>query len=490
MIKIVIAICWFFVSTKLLFFWLWLWQLKEYHLGRFKAHFETQKSKKLFFSLHSIRYPKITGKTILILFSGILLEFFILSYLFSFQGYLFYLLLLISIILMPIIFSFLILFFQIPTVIFKKWVLEKARKKAEKFSAQGGLIIGIAGSYGKSSTKEFLATILSVRFKVLKTRKNINSEIGIAKTILEELRPEHQVFIAEIGAYERGKIKEDCKMVQPKIGILTGINEQHLSIFGSQENIIKAKFELIENLTKDGIAILNGKNKYIKKRFKGQESKVKSIETEKDIWAEDIRVEKEFVYFKVKTKDNHSADFKVNLLGRQNVENLLLAISCARELGMSLKEISDAALKIKPEQGGMKFLKKLVCWPAGERPVVIDSSYSANPTGVMADLDYLQIYKEKKTIIMPCLIELGKSSGKIHKEIGKKIGEICYSAIITTKDKFKEIKEGALESGMKEENIILEENPEKIVKIIKSFNQKNILLLESRLPKRVSELCF
>jgi len=502
MIKIFIAIVWFLIFSKLFVFWLWLWQLKEYHLGRFRAHFETQRLRKIVFSFYGKRFPKLTGKTIVVLVSGTLINFLILFYLFSFSGYLFYLSLLFLIFLAPIIFSFLVLFFQIPTITLKKRILKKAKKKIEKFSVHGGLVIGVSGSYGKTSTKEFLAAILSKKFKVLKTRKHINAEIGIAQTVLNELnpvrdsedrdklkkegisngvKPEHQIFIAEIGAYERGKIKEVCRMLQPKIGILTGINEQHISTFGSQENIIKAKFELIDNLPENGIAIFNWDNRFIKSKIHSAENGTKiqkfcSVEEKKDIWAENIRVEKEFIYFKVKSKKGDSADFKVNLLGRQNIENILLAAACAEELGMDLDKISSACLEIKEEQGGMKFVKK-------EDPAIIDSSYSANPAGVIADLDYLKVYFGKKIIIMPCLIELGKSAKEIHKEIGKKIGEICDLAVITTKDYFEKIKEGALEAGMKEEKIILREKKEDINYEVKEFsNQDDVLLLEGRAP--------
>jgi len=229
--RIFISILWFFVFLKLLVFWVWLWQLKEYHWGRFKAHFETQKLRKLFFSFHGIRFPKFTLKIIVVLVSGILLEFLILFYFYSMA------ILLLLIILAPIIVSLIVFAFQPVSYFWRKKTMSQARKKREEF--KNLIIIGITGSYAKTSTKEILAEILSEKYNVLKTPRNINAEIGIAKTILKELKSEHQVFIAEIGAYNRGKIKEVCKMLQPKIGILTGINEQHLATFGSLENIRK-----------------------------------------------------------------------------------------------------------------------------------------------------------------------------------------------------------------------------------------------------------
>lgn len=474
MMRIIIFIVWFLVFTKLFIFWVWLWQLKEYRWRRFKAHFGTQKIRKLFFSLKGIRYPKLTKKTIVILVSGILIEFLILFYLFFLPENLFYFLLLVLIILAPIIFSLLVLFFQIPTTILIKRTLRKAKEKREKFKDL--LVIGITGSYGKTSTKEFLATILEEKYKVLKTFAHQNTDPAIARLILDKLAAEHQIFIVEMAAYGLGEIKSPCRMIQPKIGILTGINEQHLSTFDSQENIAKTKYELIENLPPDGLAIFNGANKLclelcqktkIPKKLSGGVSK-------SDIWAEDIKMEKEFVLFKVHSKDADSADFKVNLLGKHNIENILLAACCAKELGMTLEEISRACLKIKPEQGAMRILKK-------NDLTVLDASYSANPVGVIADLDYLKIYSGKKIIVMPCLIELGKESKQIHKRIGKKIAEVCDLAIITTKDYFKEIKKGTETGSL---SLLLIENPREILKKLKEFSGKeDVILLEGRVPK-------
>ena len=472
MIKILISIVWFLIFIKLLVFWIWLWQLKEYHVSRFKAHFETQKIRKFLFSFHGIRYPELTLKVAVILTIGIFVGFFFLLFIFSFTDYLFYIFLLISIILAPITISFLILLFQIPANILIKRILEQAKRKMEEFSPCGGspvegkdlTVIGIAGSYGKTAVKEFLSEILSERFNVLKTKKNINAEIGIAKTILNELRPEHQIFIAEIGAYERGKIRQVCEIINPKIGILTGINEQHLSTFGSLENIKKAKNEILEC------------------------SEIKVDYNNLDLTATDIVVGKEFVSFKV-----DEVDFKINLLGEHNIDNILLAAFCAKKLGMSLEEISRACLRIKPEQGGIKFLKRngltplepeprkrLVRSPSGDLALtgltILDASYSANPDGVIADLDYLKVYSGSKIIVMPCLIELGKESKEIHKKIGQKIAEVCDFAIITTKDYFKEIKG-------ENKNVFLIENPEDIIaKVRELSNQEAIILLEGRVP--------
>lgn len=431
--RILITIIWFLVFTKLLVFWVWLWQLKEYHFKRFRAHFETQKLRKFLFSFHGIRYPKLTLKVVIILVSGIILEIIFIF----FNSYILFLL---SVLFAPLLVSILVWIFQIPRYFLIKRTLKRAGIKRERFKDL--IVVGIAGSYGKSSAKEFLSLFLSERYKVLKTKKNINSEIGIANTILKELKPEHQVFVAEIGAYERGKIKQVCNIIKPQIGILTGINEQHMSTFGSQENISKAKHEIIENASKFAIQ----KNRL-------------------NLSPENIRVGKESLSFSIK-----GIEFRANLLGRQNIDNILLAASCAQKLGVDLNKIAKLCLNLKPEQGGLKILKRV--------PVILDASYSANPDGVIADLDYLNLYSGKKIIVMPCLIELGRAASEVHKRIGKKIAEVCDLGIITTADYFQELKNN---------KTVLIENPEKIAEKIRSFSAE-VILLEGRVPKKLLEL--
>jgi UDP-N-acetylmuramoyl-tripeptide--D-alanyl-D-alanine ligase len=297
-----------------------------------------------------------------------------------------------------------------------------------------------------------------------------------------------------MGAYGVGDIKLLSSIVKPEIGILTGINEQHLALFGSQENIINTKYELIESLPEKGLAIFNGDNKYCRELYKktGINRKIYSISelTESpeeiikaDIWAENIKIEKEFVSFTARTKNNESAEFRVNALGIQSVLNLLAAILTAKELSMDLDEISKAAEKITSAQGAMKV------FPGKENINIIDSSYSANSDGAIADLEYLKIYEAKKIIVMPCLIELGYASSEVHRAIGRKIGEVCTKAIITTKECFEEIKAGAIEAGMAQENISFMENPEEIAGTIAILcTTGDAVLLEGRVPKGLIDL--
>ncbi len=459
MIDAITSVVIILVYVKLFLFWLWLWQLKEYHLGRFIAHFkEGQALKKILSSFWRLKYPKFTKKIIIIFLAGVSLALCM-----TLKGYSLFIFFLI--IAVPLL-------FQIPTIMWRKRYLEKARKKRERFKDLS--VIGITGSYGKTSTKEFLAHILAQKFRVLKTPEHQNSEVGVANTILRSLTDEHEVFVCEMGAYNKGGIKLLADIAKPSIGIVTGVNEQHLATFGSMENLLSAEGgeELIRALPKGGVAIINGGSSKLKEHIsvlQKENARVKFIVGTEDIQAKNVKIEKENVSFEVDGRQ-----FKVQAYGGHNVQNLLLAIAAAREMGMSLQEIAKACQTITPDLGALKVKKGI------NGAVVIDSTYSANPDGVIADLDYLSLYEGKKILIMPCLIELGKASKDAHKRIGEKIGQVCDLAIITTKEHFEGLKQGA---DRNDKIVYMESTQEILEKIKNSVKAGDAILLESRLPE-------
>jgi UDP-N-acetylmuramoyl-tripeptide--D-alanyl-D-alanine ligase len=392
------------------------------------AHFESQKIKKIISSFWRLKYPVFTSKIIVLFACGLAFYPFLPHWFLVFLA--------------PVFTSILVLLFQLPTLALKNFIIAKAKRKRRKF--KNLLVIGITGSYGKTSTKEFLAEILSEKYKVLKTAEHQNSEMGIARCILRDLKAEHEVFVAEMGAYNKGGIKLLASIVKPKIGIITGVNEQHLATFGSMENLLSAEGgkELIEKLPKDGSVFFNAKNKYCLEVYK------------------------------------QTANVKKFLYGQESKfvggENILGAIAVTKFLGLSQEEISRAVERIGNKFPGIEIKEGI------KGSTIIDATYSANPTGLLAHLEYLRGQSGQKIIIMPCLIELGWASEKIHREIGEKIGEVCDLAIITTKDRFKEIQEGA---GIK---AVLIEKPDEILQKVSSFIKAgDIILLESRLPKQL-----
>lgn len=514
-------------------FWLYLWQLKEYHTGRFLDHFRTEAGRKILFNPWQVSKVALT---LLFLATGFFIYayyvlvvaytaeiFFLLKNIFSksFKRpkwtqktiFLFAIICAIIILFLPVIsradkqsqvllimaldiltsliVSLIILIFQPFVVLLRNNTLTKAATKMKQIKTVSGLkVIAITGSYGKTSTKEFLTTILEKKYKALATKEHQNSEIGIAKAILNDLKPSHQFFIAEIGAYNKGKVKEVCSMIKPEIGVVTGVNPQHMALFGSMENLLSAEGgrELLEALPDTGMIFVNGENKYclelIKKSNKllPENEKVyalnkKDINT--DIWADEVDILAERASFVAVNAKRELAHFDAKILGRHNVGNLLGAILIASELGMSFEEIAQACRKIKPEQAG------IVLRHSKHGINIIDSSYSSNPDGVLADVEYLKIFPKKKLIVMPCLIELGKESKTVHEEIGKKIAEVCDLAIITSKERFLDIKKGSGDS----DKIVFIKNPEEIFSKITTFCKSgDVVLLEGRVSAKLITL--
>jgi UDP-N-acetylmuramoyl-tripeptide--D-alanyl-D-alanine ligase len=293
-----------------------------------------------------------------------------------------------------------------------------------------------------------------------------------------------------MGAYSPGGIRLLSSITKPRIGIVTGLNEQHMSTFGSKENIIKTKFELVSSLPGTGTAVLNGLDSSVRKEaLKMKEFNpslkrvmVSGLSADDDAWAENIKIKKDSLSFSAFLKNGEKADFNLPLMGGHNVSNLLLAILCSNSLGMSLKEISRACEKIEPCQSGMQL-------NLFNGLNIIDATYSSNPNGVISHLEYLRTWPGKKVIVMPCLIELGSSAREVHSVIGKEIGKTCESAVITTLDYFREIKKSAVAAGIREENIFYSEDPELISRKLGEFSGKeDVILLESRVPKKILEL--
>ncbi len=527
---------WLLAANRQILFWLYLWQLKEYHLGRFLAHFETAKGKSLFlnplflakiailaiglaafadntlllpfgiavFAIMGLQavyaaygiirmdllHPVITKKSLLLVVATHLPAFAAAIFVFglflgemSLSDFAYAALLLLTIdILLPTWAALVILLFQPITIWQKNRILAKA---AAIINQRPGLItIAISGSFGKSSTKELLAAILSQKFNVLKTPANINTEIGVARTIINDLKPEHRIFVCEIGAVHKGRIKQVASAVKPKIGILTGINQQHLGVFGSQQKIIEGKYEILEALPESGTAILNWDSRLARENFESQKSRIKAkniILCGKDIFATDIRAGIDNLSFVVHWQ-SQSAPVKTNARGAFMAGPILLAISGALAASMDLEEIA----RILDQTDFTPFNVGVGKNSAGIN--IISSTYSSNPDGVMAHLDYLKLHSGKKVIVMPCLIELGRSSKEVHRQIGEKIAQACDLAIITTKDRFSELKSGALSAGMRPENIVFLDDPRKIASLLGAFLQANdTILLEGRSPRALIE---
>ncbi len=370
-----------------------------------------------------------------------------------------------------------VLFFAPLSIFLKNRTIRQAAAKLKKFPQLK--VIGITGSYGKSSTKEFLYQILSKRYAVLKTPKNINVDIGVAQVILQDLKPEHQIFICEMGAYKIGEIKKIGDLVRPQIGIITAVKDSHLALFGSLENIKRAKAELIESLPKNGCGIFNFDNETAKlMAHEAKFAKVVGFSTdhkEKDqlvkIKAENIIVTPEAIDLEI-----NSHHVRLKMFGKQNIPNVLGAVCAALELGMTLEEICAELPNLKAPDKVMQLQK------INQQLYIIDDSYNANPDGVIAALNYLNCFQDyRKIVVFPGMIELGEKSASEHWRVGKKIGEVADFALLTSLDFAEELEKGLAKTRLKDFQFI-EGNQQQIWQILQqqTKGQPSVVLFESR----------
>lgn len=318
-------------------------------------------------------------------------------------------------------------------------------------SNKGLTIIGVTGSFGKTSTKNYLAGVLAEKYNVLVTPGNYNTLLGVIRTIREELRPYHQVFIVEMGAKQRNDIKEICDLVHPTIGIVTAVGEMHLETFKSIENIQHTKFELINSLPAHGLGIINNDSPYIA-NYKGITSSCRlikyAIEGEGEYKATNVQYGASGVKFTL----NNGEEYNSRLLGAGNLLNILAAIAAADHLGIPASKQRNAIARLQPVQHRLSM--KMSCGIT-----VLDDAYNSNPQGAKMALEVLRNFvvskDNKRIVITPGFVEMGSRQTEANKELGRTIAHSCDYAIIVNATNREAIKAGIDEAGLAKKRYFL-----------------------------------
>lgn len=350
-------------------------------------------------------------------------------------------------------------------------------------------VIGITGSYGKTSSKNILNDILKIKFNCLATPKSINTFNGLMITINNKLSKLDDIFIAEMGAYVKGEINGLCKLVNPKYGIITSIGNAHLATFGSEQNIIDGKMELIEYLPSDGIGVLNKddlkqKNYKIKNKNKCKIIWIGIDNKDVDVKASNIKCNSKGTSFTVKFKDiEKTYDFETKLLGKHNVYNILASIALGYEFGISIKNLQQAVKKVKPVEHRLE-LKRLGDF------YQIDDAYNSNPIGAKNALDVLDLMKGTKVVVTPGMIELGEKEEEYNREFGRQISEVADKVILIGEKRTKPIKQGLIDKKFDEDNIYVLNDVRDAYVLINKFKEKDDLyaLFENDLPDTYTEI--
>ena len=316
------------------------------------------------------------------------------------------------------------------------------------------VIIGVTGSFGKTSTKHYLYRILSEKYNVLMTPGNFNTTLGVIRTVREHLKPHHQIFIVEMGAKQVGDIKEICDLVHPTIGIVTAVGEMHLETFGSLENVLRTKFELIDALPKDGVGVVNLDSEPIATAKLSHPCRTISygVESNAEYRAEQIDYAPTQTSFAIKSGNGLREGYSTHLAGRGNILNLLAAVAVAdlmqvpeaqQKRAMRQIEQIEHRLSIKRTAGGI---------------TIIDDAYNSNPAGAKMALEVLRDFRRaeggRRIVVTPGFVEMGESQYRNNKELGAVIASAADIAVVVNRTNREAIVAGLNEAGFATESII------------------------------------
>lgn len=324
---------------------------------------------------------------------------------------------------------------------------------AERLASMPDLkIIGITGSYGKTSTKHYLHRILSEHFDTLMTPGSYNTTLGVTRTINELLKPYNEVFIVEMGAKQVGDIKEICDLVHPRIGIITAVGPQHLETFKSIENVRNTKFELADSLPADGLVVINNDFEASRGRKVSNTRSVRyavSNPNDCQYTAEDIKYSADGTDFTVVGPDGFALQLHTQLVGECNISNLIAAVIVALELGVPASKIQYAVSTIAQVEHRLQ-MRHI---PGGV--TIIDDAFNSNPSGSRMALDVLaRMDAGKRFVITPGMIELGDMQYELNKEFGRHIAACCDYAFIVCEYNRDAILAGLQEQGFPEDRVI------------------------------------
>lgn len=266
-------------------------------------------------------------------------------------------------------------------------------------------IIGITGSFGKTSTKHFLYRILSERYNVLMTPGNFNTTLGVVRTVREHLKPHHEVFIVEMGAKQCGDIKEICDLVCPEMGIITSVGEMHLETFGSVENVARTKFELIDALPEGGVGVVNIDSEAAYRHLKSNNIKALTYgieNAEAEYRATNIAYSATETTFALSHGGRVDEGYATHILGRGNILNITAALAIAEHLGVSVDACRRAVKQIEQVEHRLSMR-------SSGGITILDDAYNSNPTGARMALEVLHDFatEGKKYVVTPGFVEMG-----------------------------------------------------------------------------------
>jgi len=374
-----------------------------------------------------------------------------------------------------------------------EWVIARRflAKASRRMRAYRGRVLGITGSYGKTSTKYVVADLLGARYRVLKTPAGVNTTMGITRVIREELKDDHEVFVVEMSAYGTGEIREVCDIVHPSLGILTAVGVQHLERFGTPERIAEAKYELIAALPAGAPAVINADDPVCLRlagRARTEGKRVLLYGMGEDIAdlavrGTDVAVSARGSRFRVVTADGQTEAFETRLLGRWNLSNVLGSIAAALEWGVPLSAMKPAVAALVPAP------RRLEIHEEGGVIRILDVA-NANPRGAEMALEVLaQFAGGSRILITPGMVELGPIEAEENRRFGEKAASVCDYVVLVGPDQTQPIRQGLMERGFPADKVLTARQAQEVTNLLAGIVRPgDILLYENRLPDTYLEV--
>ena len=354
-----------------------------------------------------------------------------------------------------------------------------------------GRVLGITGSYGKTTTKFIAAALLGARYRVLKTPDGVNTTMGIVRVIREELRDEHEIFVVECAAYGPGEIREVCNIVRPQLGILTAVGVQHLERFGTPERIAEAKYELLAALPSGGVAVVNADDATClqlaeRARAEGKRVLLYGLGAEGTALAvrgTDVQVSARGTSFRVRTAGGESAGFETRMLGRWNLSNILGGMAAAVEWGVPLEALRPAVAALTPAP------RRLEIREEGGIIKILDVA-NANPRGAEMALEVLgQFTGGQRILITPGMVELGPVEAEENRKLGRLAAGVCDYVVLVGPEQTRPIRQGLADRGFPAERIRIARLADEVADHLGGLVKPgDILLFENRLPDTYLEV--
>lgn len=358
------------------------------------------------------------------------------------------------------------------------------RAARRKLEGQQPLVVGISGSFGKTTTKACVAAALSAFGEVCPTPASYNSLLGVVRAINENLGVRDKVFVAELGAYRVGDIAELCELVRPRLGILASLGPAHLERFGSMDAIERAEGELADALPPDGLFVTRADDERCR-RVAAERARCPAVlispqpHPDADLWASDVTVSQDGATFSLCRRGGaEPVRVRSRLLGDHNIANLLAAAALARHVGLSDAQIARSLRLVEaPEHR----LKPIVNAAAGI--VVIDDSYNSNPIGAAAALDALAAYEaQRRILVTPGMVELGELEAQENFRLGERAAAVCDICILSG-PLAATIGDGLLSAGFPADAIITApDGPSAHASLTALTRRGDVILFENDLP--------